>query len=93
MTLPSLHQLGTLLGQGRTAYIYAWGESQVLKLYQPGWVLCCLRSSTISCANLQSATSTRGTHLWRENGMIIRCACLRGAGIVCPRSALRAGRK
>jgi Ser/Thr protein kinase RdoA (MazF antagonist) len=37
MTLPSLHQLGPLLGQGRTADIYARGESQVLKLYQPGW--------------------------------------------------------
>lgn len=39
MTLPSLHEPGTLLGRGRTADIYAWGESQVLKLYQPGWPL------------------------------------------------------
>ncbi len=28
---------GALLGQGRTADIYAWGEHQVLKLYHVGW--------------------------------------------------------
>jgi hypothetical protein len=28
---------GPLLGQGRTADIYAWGENQALKLYHPGW--------------------------------------------------------
>jgi aminoglycoside phosphotransferase (APT) family kinase protein len=37
MTLTSLHELGPLLGQGRTADIYAWGENQALKLYHPGW--------------------------------------------------------
>jgi hypothetical protein len=29
--------MGRLLGQGRTAEIYAWGEGQVLKLFVPGW--------------------------------------------------------
>jgi Ser/Thr protein kinase RdoA (MazF antagonist) len=28
---------GTLIGQGRTAEIYAWGDDQVLKLYRMGW--------------------------------------------------------
>jgi uncharacterized protein (TIGR02172 family) len=28
---------GTLIGQGRTAEIYAWGDDQVLKLYRAGW--------------------------------------------------------
>jgi aminoglycoside phosphotransferase (APT) family kinase protein len=37
MTTPPLLGLGTLLGQGRTADIYAWGETQVLKLYHVGW--------------------------------------------------------
>jgi tRNA A-37 threonylcarbamoyl transferase component Bud32 len=37
MTTPSLLGLGTLLGQGRTADIYAWGETRVLKLYHAGW--------------------------------------------------------
>jgi len=37
MTTPSLLELGTLLGQGRTADIYAWGERQVIKLYHVGW--------------------------------------------------------
>src|SRR5215469_18927523 len=37
MTTPSLLGLGTLLGQGRTADIYAWGERHVLKLYHAGW--------------------------------------------------------
>src|ERR1051326_6978314 len=29
--------LGRRLGEGRTAEIYAWGETEVLKLYRPGW--------------------------------------------------------
>src|SRR5215469_16144381 len=37
MTTPSLLGLGTLLGQGRTADIYAWGEKHILKLYHVGW--------------------------------------------------------
>jgi aminoglycoside phosphotransferase (APT) family kinase protein len=37
MTTPSLLGLGTLLGQGRTADIYGWGERQALKLYHAGW--------------------------------------------------------
>jgi aminoglycoside phosphotransferase (APT) family kinase protein len=28
---------GKLIGQGRTAEIYAWGDDQVLKLYRAGW--------------------------------------------------------
>jgi uncharacterized protein (TIGR02172 family) len=28
---------GKLIGQGRTAEIYAWGDSQALKLYHAGW--------------------------------------------------------
>jgi aminoglycoside phosphotransferase (APT) family kinase protein len=28
---------GALIGQGRTAEIYAWGDDQVLKLYRAGW--------------------------------------------------------
>jgi Ser/Thr protein kinase RdoA (MazF antagonist) len=28
---------GKVLGEGRTAEIYAWGEGQVLKLYRVGW--------------------------------------------------------
>ena len=28
---------GQLLAEGRTAEIYAWGASQVLKLYRQGW--------------------------------------------------------
>jgi uncharacterized protein (TIGR02172 family) len=28
---------GTLIGQGRTAEIYAWGDDQALKLYRTGW--------------------------------------------------------
>ena len=28
---------GALIGQGRTAEIYAWGDSQALKLYHAGW--------------------------------------------------------
>ena len=31
------HGADTLIGQGRTAEIYAWGNDQVLKLYHPGW--------------------------------------------------------
>lgn len=33
--LPHAH--GRLIGQGRTAEIYAWGDNQVLKLYHTGW--------------------------------------------------------
>jgi aminoglycoside phosphotransferase (APT) family kinase protein len=33
----SPHEPGALLGRGRTADIYAWGNTQVLKLYHPGW--------------------------------------------------------
>src|SRR5215472_4375279 len=29
--------LGRRIGEGRTAEIYAWGETEVLKLYRPGW--------------------------------------------------------
>jgi aminoglycoside phosphotransferase (APT) family kinase protein len=29
--------LGKLIGQGRTAQIYAWGDGQALKLYYAGW--------------------------------------------------------
>jgi thiamine kinase len=32
-----LHTSGALIGQGRTADIYAWGDSQALKLYHAGW--------------------------------------------------------
>src|SRR5262245_26397068 len=28
---------GALIGQGRTAEIYAWGDSEALKLYYAGW--------------------------------------------------------
>jgi uncharacterized protein (TIGR02172 family) len=31
------HGHGRLIGQGRTAEIYAWSDNQVLKLYRPGW--------------------------------------------------------
>jgi len=31
------HAPGRLIGQGRTAEIYAWGDNQVLKLYRAGW--------------------------------------------------------
>lgn len=34
-TAPST--LGPLLGQGRTAEIYAWGDGQILKLFREGW--------------------------------------------------------
>ncbi len=37
MTASSLHGPGKLLGQGRTAEIYAWGDAQALKLYHAGW--------------------------------------------------------
>ncbi len=37
MTLQLPHEPGTLIGQGRTAEIYAWGDAQVLKLYHAGW--------------------------------------------------------
>jgi aminoglycoside phosphotransferase (APT) family kinase protein len=37
MTTPAVQEPGALLGQGRTADIYAWGERQVLKLYHVDW--------------------------------------------------------
>jgi aminoglycoside phosphotransferase (APT) family kinase protein len=37
MTTQSLHEPGLLLGQGRSADIYAWGKRHVLKLYHAGW--------------------------------------------------------
>jgi len=32
-----LQTYGALIGQGRTAEIYAWGDGEALKLYHPGW--------------------------------------------------------
>jgi uncharacterized protein (TIGR02172 family) len=37
MTLDLAPEPDTLIGQGRTAEIYAWGPDQVLKLYHRGW--------------------------------------------------------
>jgi Ser/Thr protein kinase RdoA (MazF antagonist) len=37
MMTSAIEEPGALLGQGRTADIYAWGASHVLKLYHPGW--------------------------------------------------------
>jgi aminoglycoside phosphotransferase (APT) family kinase protein len=39
MTTPSLHELGVRVGEGRTAEIYAWSATQVVKLYRPDWPL------------------------------------------------------
>ncbi len=34
---PSSTSLGPLIGIGRTAEIYAWGDQEILKLFRPGW--------------------------------------------------------
>jgi uncharacterized protein (TIGR02172 family) len=37
METPTTPQRGILIGQGRTAEVYAWGEQGALKLYHAGW--------------------------------------------------------
>lgn len=37
MAKPPPHEWGTLIGQGRTAEVYAWGDNRALKLYRAGW--------------------------------------------------------
>jgi thiamine kinase len=48
--------LGKLLGEGRTAEIYAWGDAQALKLYRVGWPASWVEHE----AQVSSAVATTG---------------------------------
>src|SRR5262245_37734005 len=60
------HAQGPLIGQGRTAEIYAWGADQVLKLYRTGWPA----SSAESEARISQAVSAAGLPVPAVRGVI-----------------------
>jgi len=57
---------GPLIGQGRTAEIYAWGDDHVLKLYRAGWPA----SSAESEARISQAVSAAGLPVPAVGGVI-----------------------
>ena len=66
MATETPRERGPLIGLGRTADIYAWGDDQALKLYHAGWP----RTSAEYEAQISRVVAAMGVHAPATDGMI-----------------------